>query len=393
MEEGKEQLFELIENQKEVLFYMNDEIHDHPEYDGEEYFASEMLENYLEQNGFTVEKGVVPDYPTSFRAVYKHGEGGPKLGILTEYDALRGLGHGCGHNLQGPGCLGAAVALKNYGFTEPFELIVYGTPAEETQGAKVQMMEEGCFRELDVALMMHGGPNTQVDIKSLANNTYQVTFYGTRAHAALAPEKGRSAMDAFMLAAQGIEFLREHVPDDIRMHYTLKELPGPANVVPAKCVAEFEVRSFSKNELEEVSGRVKKIFDGAALMADVTCQVIQTASFRNKIPVTSLNNLLMENAYALHAPQIAPPREKTGSTDFGNVMYEIPGSCIRVAFVAEGTSSHTQEFVDAGKTEAGHNAVLIGAKCIAGTYYDLLKNPVLLQQIKEEFLVSKQKNA
>ena len=393
MNTGKEWLFQLIEKQKQDLFYMNDEIHDHPEYDGEEYFASEMLEQYLEKNGFEIEKGIVDEYPTSFRAIYRNGNGGPKIGILTEYDALRGLGHGCGHNLQGPGCLGAAVALKNFKFTEPFELIIYGTPAEETRGAKVRMLEEGCFKELDVVLMMHGGPNTQTDVKCLANNGYTVTFHGKRAHAALAPEKGRSALDAFMFAAQGIEFLREHVPDDVRMHYTLKELPGPANVVPARCVADFEVRSFSKIQLEEVSERVKKIFEGAALMADVTYDVEQTAAFRNKIPVIALNDLLMENARLVNAPQIAPPREKTGSTDFGNVMYEIPGSCIRVAFVPEGTSSHTKEFVDAGKTEAGHNAILIGAKCIAGCYYDILKNPELLECIKDEFKANKQKNA
>ncbi len=386
----KEKLFRLIEDQKEDLLAMNDQIHDHPEYDGEEVFASGLLEDYLEQHGFAVERGL-KNWPTAFRAVYQNGKGGPTLGILTEYDALEGLGHGCGHNLQGPACVGAAVALKEYGFREPFTLVVYGTPAEETRGSKIDMLANGYFKELDTALMMHGGPNTQVDVHNLAARSYTVTYHGTRAHAALAPEKGRSAFDALLIAFQGIEFLREHVPDDVRMHYTVEELPGPANVVPARAVGSFSIRSFSGHTLAEVCRRVEKIFQGAALIADVSVDVEEGTTCLNKIPSYKLNDLLMQNAELVHAPQIAKPREKTGSTDFGNVMHEIPGSCIRVAFVPEGTSSHTQTFVDYGKTEAGHTAVLVGAKCIAGTYADILTTDGLLQQIKDEYAENRRK--
>lgn len=387
----KNTLFQNIENQKETLISMADQIFDNPEYEGEEVFASSLLTKYLTDNGFQVEMGV-GGFKTAFRAQYSHGQGGPIIGILCEYDALRGLGHGCGHHMQGPSCLGAAIALKELPTDKPYQIVVYGTPAEETLGSKCDMIKTGCFKELDVAFMMHGGPNTCTDIKCLAQNSYTVTFLGKRAHAALAPEKGRSAFDALLIAFQGVEFLREHVPDDVRMHYTVSQLPGPANVVPAKAEGEFFIRSFSKTTLEGASERFLDIIKGAALIGGVEYEIKQGKTFFNKIPVLLLNKLLMENAQLAGAPQLAPPREKTGSTDFGNVMYEIPGSCIRVAFVPEGTASHSQEFVDAGKSQAAHDCILYGAKAIAGAAADLIETEGLMEQVKAEFAESKEKN-
>ena len=175
------------------------------------------------------------------------------------------------------------------------------------------------------------------------------------------------------------------------MHYTVAELPGPANVVPVKSVGKFSLRSFSKEELKGVVSRFKDIIKGAALIAGVDYELEQTSDFYNKIPVLKLNELLMENAKLAGAPRLAPPREKTGSTDFGNVMYEIPGSCIRVAFVPEGTSSHSQEFVDAGKTQAARDCIIYGAKSIAGASMDLITKPELMDEVKAEFAENKKK--
>lgn len=388
----KDKLFENIDSKKEELYEMADFIHDNPEYDGAEYKASSLLEDYLRNNGFTVEVGI-GGYETSFRAVYQNLEGGPSIGMLCEYDALVGLGHGCGHHMQGPSCLGAAIALKEVCKDKPYKIVVYGTPAEETRGAKATMLQNGCFQDIDVALMMHASPTTCTDIKCLAEQAFHVTFHGKSSHAALAPEKGRSAFDAMLIAFNGIEFLREHVPEDTRMHYTITTLPGPSNVVPSTSTAEFSLRSFSKKNLDAVVERFYNIIKGAALIAGVTYEIELQHYFYNKIPVLTLNDLLMENAKLAGAPRLSPPREKTGSTDFGNVMYEVPGSCIRVAFVPEGTSSHTQEYVDAGKSEEGHNAILYGAKVIAGAALDLIEKPELLNQIKSEFEENKKKYA
>lgn len=387
----KERLYQLIEEQKQRLLQMSDQIFDNPEYNGKEYKAAALLEDYLEENGFAVERGIA-GWDTAFRAVYRHGEGGVRIGLLCEYDALEGLGHGCGHHMQGPCICGTAAALKNAGIEQPFELIVYGTPAEETTSSKISMWNEGCFRDIDVALMMHGGPDTCVDEKSLAMTDYRVVFHGKGAHAALAPEKGRSALDALLLSFNGVEFLREHVRDDVRMHYTITETPGPVNVVPARAAGQFSVRSYSREVLNEVCGRFEQIIKGAALMADVTYELERGKNLDNKIPCYSLNDIIMANAAACNAPGIGPVRKKTGSTDFGNVTNHMPGCCIRVKFVPSGTSSHSQEFVDAGKSQDAHNAVLYGARILAGTSLDLITTPGLMKKLWEDFEEAK-KNA
>lgn len=380
----KETLYRLIDEQRDNLFDMADFIHDNPEYDGHEEKACALLTDYLKKHGFKVEVSL-GEWPTAFRAVYHHGNGGPRIGLLCEYDALPGMGHACGHHLQGPGICAAAIALKEACPSENFSLVVYGTPAEETRSAKVSLQENGYFSDIDVALMMHGGPDTCVDIKSMALTNYTVTFHGVSAHAALAPERGRSALDALLLSFQGIEFLREHVRDDVRLHYTIGQLPGPANVVPDHAVGIFCVRSYSTDVMQEVCGRFEKLIKGAAMMADVSCEFVKTKTLMGKIPALRLNDLVMANAAACHAPGIAPAREKTGSTDFGNVMSKVPGCCIRVKFVPSGTSSHTQTFVDCGKNEDAHLAILIGAKTLAGTVYDILTTPDLLKEIQTDF--------
>ena len=386
----KEKLYGLVEAQADRLLSMADQIFDNPEYDGEEFFASGLLEDYLEENGFAVERGL-KDWPTAFRATWKQGEGGPRIGLLCEYDALRNLGHGCGHHMQGPCICGTAVALKNAGIDKPFELVVYGTPAEESLSAKVTMWENGCFRDIDVALMMHGGPDTCVDEKSLALSNYTITFHGKGAHAALAPDQGRSALDALLLCFNGVEFLREHVREDTRMHYTIAEYPGPCNVVPSKAVANISLRSYSREVLKDVCRRFEQIVQGAALMADVTCEIQREKDLDNKVPCYSLNEVIMKNAEACGAPGIGPVRKKTGSTDFGNVTNHMPGSCIRVQFVPTGTSSHSQAFVDAGKTEAGHNALLYGAKILSTTALDLIESDGLMDKLWADFEEAKKK--
>ena len=390
----KETLFSYVDDLRPDLTDMADRIFDNPEYDGKEYDAQELLTAALEAHGFAVERGV-GGYETSFRAEYAVGEGGPTIGLLCEYDALVGLGHGCGHHMQGPAILGAAFAVQRAlaDPAQPYKLVVYGTPAEETQGAKASMIKNGCFHELDVALMMHGSPTTCTDVRCLADQTFKVHFHGHRAHAALAPDQGRSAFDALLVAFNGIEFLREHVSDDTRMHYTVSALPGPSNVVPAEAEGVFSLRSFSKENLEGVVARFKDIIKGAALIAGVDYDIELKHDFYNKIPVLKLNELLMKNAELAGAPRLSAPREKTGSTDFGNVMYEIPGSCIRVAFVPVGTSSHSQEFVDAGKSDDAHNAVIYGAKTLAGAACDLICDPALMQAVKDEFAENKKANA
>ena len=382
----KEVMFRDVDGIRNEMTAMADDIFDHPEIGLEEFHAQKVLTDWLEKEGFAVERGVA-GVETAFKAVYRHGEGGPNIGLLCEYDALPGIGHACGHHMQGPSILAAAKALKDAEIRKPYTITVYGTPAEESVSGKIRMIQNGCtFEELDVALMMHGGPATQVDVKSLANSKYKVIFHGVSAHAAIKPEKGRSALDALILAFQGIEFLREHVNSDVKIHYTVVNCGGtPANVVPAYAEASVYVRSYNRAYLDTVCRRFEKVLKGAAMMTETEVEIIEEKKVDNKIPVLTLNDLVMKQAEEIHAPQIAPAREKTGSTDFGNVMRRVPGTCARIAFVAPGAAAHSQEYIEAGKTEAAHDAVIYGAKILAGTALELIENPELLKQAKEEF--------
>jgi len=219
----------------------------------------------------------------------------------------------------------------------------------------------------------------------MALESFVVTFHGVKAHAAMSPHMGKSAFDAALLSFQGIEFMREHVLEDTRMHYTVLEAGGPSNVVPGIASAEYTLRSYDTDYLQSVVERFYDVIKGASLMTGTTYEIEQSLPFKGKIPCYSLNDLIMENAKYFDAPRLMSPREETGSTDFGNVMYEVPGSCIRIAFVAEGSSAHSKEYLDAGKSADAHNAIRYGAEILAGTCMDILENPDYLIQIKDEF--------
>jgi amidohydrolase len=387
MTDQKSSLARFIDENSGEIIAMADEIFDNPETGGNEHFASGLLCGYLEKNGFSVER-CAGGMETAFRAVYDNG-GGPSIGLLCEYDALEGAGHACAHHMQGPAIAAAAVAVKRICAGHPFKLVVYGTPDEEKNGGKITMKANGCFRDIDVALMTHGSSTTTVDVKCLALKSYIVTFRGRPSHAAIAPELGRSALDALLLAFHGVEFLREHVRDDTRLHYGVLNGGGPSNMIPGEASGEFVARSYSTEYAIEVSERLMGIFKGAALMTETSFDTAELPFLMAKIPVLSLNDLLMKNAKLAGAQRVSPPRERTGSTDFGNVMYDVPGSCIRVAFVPESAPSHSLEYLDAGKSESAHSAVIAAAKTLAMTSWDLITDPENLRAIKEEFNAKK----
>ena len=382
----KENLYKVIDDAAPELILISDEIFDHPELGMEEFHAVELLTGWLEKEGFEVERGTA-GVETAFKAVYQNGEGGPNIGLLCEYDALSGIGHACGHHMQGPSILAAAKALKDSAVDKPFTVTVYGTPAEESVSGKIRMIQNGCtFEDLSVAFMMHGGPATQVDVKSLANTKLRIIYRGVSSHAALKPEKGRSALDGLILAFQGIEFLREHVNSDVKMHYTILNCGGtPANVVPAYAEASMYVRSYNRTYLDSVTERLKNVLRGAAMMTETEVEIIEEKKVDNKIPVHSLNELVMKQAREVNAPTIRPAREKTGSTDFGNVMRRVPGTCARIAFVPEGAAAHSLEYVEAGKSKEAHDAIVYGAKIIAGAAAELIDDAELLAAVQKEF--------
>jgi len=382
----KQTLLQMIDEQKDHMFDLSCQIFDNPECDGKEYFACKLLSDEMESLGFQVERAI-GNQETSFRAVWTNGEGGPNIGILGEYDALLGKGHGCGHHLQTTAAIGAVVALKKL-FTEkkiPVTLTVYGTPAEETYGGKIIMQEAGCFQELDVVLATHATRTKAfVGGKSLALNSYVVTFHGKAAHAAGSPWMGRSAMDAMLLAFQGLEFMREHVKDDIRMHYSIKEAIGPSNVVPAKAVAGFTLRSKNNEDLKELDERFRKLIQGACLMTETTADILPRPSYWARKANYTLSDVAMENYKLLGIPQGEPlVRDSGGSTDFGNVSCIVPGIMLYAPYID--APGHSDQWVEGGKSEAAVSCLMNSAKMLAAVTYDLVMNPEIIIKAKEEF--------
>jgi len=380
---NKKNLYDAIDKLSNTLIEISDFIHDNPETGNKEFRAHKLLSDTLEQNGFNVEREVL-GISTAFRATCKRGSGGPTIGLLCEYDALEGLGHGCGHNMQGPSIIGAAIALARE-LTSPATIIVYGTPAEETTSAKIPMAKAGIFDELDVALMMHASDCTTVDGKSLAVNLVDFIFEGKAAHAAIAPDKGISALDAVLMTFNGIEYLREHVRPDARMHGVITDGGKAANIVPERAAAQFYIRANDRPYLDTLVERVYNVARGAALATGAKLTIEEVKTYDNKVNVEYLNNLLLEEAQALGARNITPPRKFTGSTDFSCVTYRVPGSCLRIAFVPPNTTSHSKEWVIASKSDAAYEAILVSAKAIAGSCYELIVDPTVLAQITQEF--------
>ena len=269
----------------------------------------------------------------AFRAVYEQGVDGPSIGLLCEYDALP-IGHACGHHLQGPVMLAVADALKNVINDKPFKLIVYGTPAEEGLQGKARMLKKGCFNDIDVALMMHAADYTTVDVKSLAGARINANFKGVAAHHSLAPEISRDALDGLILAFQGIEFMRGHVKEDVRLFYGIKDCIGMPNNKDQTIAKGYVVfRTYNFSDVEDLEKNYKYI-SRAALMTGTTVQIAKSLEMVGKLPSHILNKLILENAQALSAPQILRPhREKTGLLDLLLSAIKLPSAVCRVTFV------------------------------------------------------------
>ena len=216
----KEQLFHSIDEKCDELQKLADAIYDYAECGCEEFKSQGILCEYLETMGFQVEKGI-GGLPTAFRAFYRSLGGGIKIGFLCEYDALYGIGHACGHHMQGPSAAGAAAAIKEcFGGKLPFDLVVYGCPDEEgyADGGKAVMIENGCFNDIDVAMIMHGGTETTTDLHTLAAVRADAKFISKQD--CLDADPDSRSMDAMLEAFEGVEFLREHIADSARIHYT-----------------------------------------------------------------------------------------------------------------------------------------------------------------------------
>jgi amidohydrolase len=355
-------------------------LHSNPETGGQEFEAVKILTEFLSTASFEIQKGVA-GLPTAFVASSGDMEARPHLVFLAEYDALPEIGHACGHNLIAVAAMAAAVALSKQ--SPAGRVSVFGTPAEETDGGKIKMLDAGLFSGVDVAMMIHPGDCFMTHFPSLALNAFRFTFKGKSAHAAGSPQEGLNALDAIVLMFNGIGLLRQQLPDLTRVHGIIAEGGIAPNIIPDRTVAEIYVRSQSAVMLKEVSERVKKCATGAAEMTG-TRVVIEDFESPNDAMINNsiLEQLFADNLGQLGIDVIKPPGKPTGSSDLGNVSQRVPAIQPFVAICEAGVAAHTRDFATAAASPAGFAAAMLGAKALAMSGADLFNHPEKFEAAK-----------
>lgn len=444
---------EMIEKKRETFIQVSDKIWEMPEIYFEEHRSAACLCDALEAEGFQVEKGI-GGLSTAFVGSYSTGKEGPVVAILGEFDALTGLsqkkgavshdpivtgghGHGCGHNLLGAGAFAAAVAVKDYMIQTGLQGTVryYGCPAEEAGSGKAYLARAGVFDDVDFALSWHPATTPGImHISSLANYSVRFQFRGKSAHAAAAPHLGRSALDAVELMNVGVNYMREHMISEARVHYAITDAGGISpNVVQPYAEVVYLIRAPKKQQVKELYERVYDIARGAALMTGTTMETVFEGTASNLLPNTVLAELMhkqlqavgtptydeqdLQYAKAIRAtlsaedlnaafatvdrdtakklkdkdiadvigPLIKLEAAMSGSTDVGDVSWVVPTMQCMTTCWALGTPFHTWQVVSQGAMPIAHKGMLQAGKVIACTAIEAMENPAIIEQAKAEW--------
>ncbi|MBR0140161.1 MAG: amidohydrolase [Firmicutes bacterium] len=430
-----EKYLNIIDEKKDEICALSDFLWDHPETAFKEFQCSKAIEDLLESEGFTVERGLGV-LPTAFRATY--GSGSPHLGILAEYDALNGMSqqagvaepapipgvnnfHGCGHNLFAAGSVAAAIAVKNYiEKTGKGCVTLFGCPAEEGGGGKVFMVRDGFFDGIDSVVSWH--PESMYMVRTrpaLANVKVRYKFTGVSAHAGADPEKGRSALDALELMNVGANFLREHMDLTSRIHYAILDNGGTAaNIVQSHAEVFYVIRAVDLESVRDLHARVDRVAQGAALMTDTTVTPRVTCGYSNLITIPTLQAVANESMHDIEFPtpteediefgkalqktvklnaaqqavgpyaakvlDPAPPKAHGGSTDTADVSWNCPTVQMHIGTWVIGTPGHSWQSTAQGKSPYAKRAMLFAGKAIAGTIMRLMEDTSLIDQAKKE---------
>lgn len=374
-----------IDSRREAYIKASHEIHAQPEIGNEEFFASSLLINILEEAGFTVNKSVA-GHQTAFFASKKSLLPGPTVAYLAEYDALPGIGHACGHNIIGTTSIAAAIALSETLDSVGGRVIVLGTPAEEggpNGSAKGSFVKHGLLEGIDAALMLHPSGNSAITGPSLAVDPLEFHFYGKPAHAAGSPEEGINALDAVLQLFNGINALRQQLPTDARVHGIITHGGDAPNIIPEYAAARFYIRGDSWKKTSDTAQKIRAIAEGAALATGSTVKIVRFQNEVRDLVLTPALDAVLRNELEAQGEAVADFRiTGLGSTDAGNISYEVPTAHGYIKIGAENLIAHTAEFREAAKSIHGDKALIKGAIALANTGYRLLTETILLEQVK-----------
>lgn len=361
------------------LCEISDYIYENPELGNEEFKSSEKLISFLQDHNFEIEKEFL-GIKTAFRATYDSKKEGATIGYLCEYDALPKIGHGCGHNMIGVMSAGAGVVLSKVLSEIGGKIIVYGTPAEETNGGKVILTEAGAFDELDAAMIVHPDGETRASGSSSALYPIRFIYKGKTAHAASCPEKGINALNSVIQLFNGIDALRQHVTPDVRMHGIITKGGVAANIVPDEAIADFYFRASTKERVTEVVEKVKRIAEGAALMTGATLEMERYELPYDDLKTNEkLSELFNNNLRELGITDIKEAKATGGSSDIGNVSHVTATIHPYIGLTDCPMVGHSVEMANSTITDKAHDRLLIAALAMAYTGYDIISKNINLE--------------
>ena len=382
---AKESIAASVESLSEEMTRIAQLIHAKPELGFQEFYASGLHTEFLEKHGFKVERELL-GMKTAYRATFSKGEG-PKVALLAEFDALPKLGHACGHNLFGMASCGAAVALSRV--MQKGTVCVFGTPAEEgtvpNASAKAPMAKAGLFDEFDAVMIGHAEGRNILRLELISRALIEMDFIGKPAHAAGSPELGRNALDAASLALMGINSLRQHFTKDVRVHGIMSDGGSAVNTIPDFAQLRFGMRAKEPQTLDDVVARVLNCCECCAKALDCEFKYRPIAN----TAYTVRHNMTLLGAVAknldLLGAEYVETEKSSYTTDVGNVSYRAPAIHPYFSIGRPGLPGHTEEFAVASNSPAGFKGMILCAKTLAMTAFDVLEDDALRAAVRAEF--------
>jgi amidohydrolase len=387
LEKLKKDVCSAVDDMRAELLQLSHAIHDEPELALEEFKAAKRLSDAVEGRGLPVQReafGLVTGYVSEFGK-----DTGPTIAILSEYDALPGIGHACGHNIIATSGYGAAVALAKLGARLPGRVRYLGTPAEERFGGKEIMARQGAFDRCDAAMMMHPSNQNLVTMPCIAIAEVEAIYHGKSAHASAMPYRGLNALDAVVIAYQAIAQLRQHIRNTERIHGIVTEGGLAPNIVPERAACRFYVRAVDAHELAPLKARVQACFDAGALATGCRLEVhwgdTDYLDLKTNWPMATMYEINAATLGREFFPVKDLPPGYAGSTDMGNVSHRLPSIHPMLSVAPAGVIIHNPEFTRYAASPAGDSAVIDGAKSLAMTALDLMADPAKLEAARADF--------